>query len=92
MTKNGLGISAEEMVEQLSLRNRAYNLLYAFGESPLTVQTLSPREAKRIVEMAQSAFRGDEGTFQSFIRKGMKPYQLRYVATGRIGREGIDNA
>jgi hypothetical protein len=72
------------IVDQLTRINRAYNLLYAFGESPFTVSPLTNVEVDNMVNMAQSAYKGEPGTFQELIRTTVKPALLRYVATGEI--------
>ena len=72
------------IVDQLTRINRAYNLLYAFGESPFTVSPLTNVEVDNLVNMAQSAYVGDPGTFQDILRDKVSEPLLRYVATGRM--------
>jgi len=78
------GMSESEIIDLLSRSNRAYNLLYALGESPVTVDTLTPVEVGRLIDKAQSAFAGMEGSFERLLRQKVSPTMLRYVATGKM--------
>ena len=78
-------ITAQELIDDLSLRNRAYHLLYAMGQKPETVKTLRPGEAQRLVTLATETYCGLGDTyFHRMIRDMVPVHQLRYVATGRI--------
>lgn len=78
-------MTGPQIIDELSLRNRAYNLLYALGESPATVRTLAPGEAERLITLATEAYVGLGDTyFHRLIAARVPVNQLRYVATGRI--------
>ena len=74
-----------ELIECLCLRNRAYNLLYALGETPATVRTLEPGEESFLVSCAKRVEAGKvESQLEQEIASKVPPAQLHYVATGRI--------
>ncbi len=78
-------MNVDDMVDLLMVKNRAYNLLYALGEEPSTVKTLTSEEAYRLVNLAREVSAGDRGTyFHRFLAKHVPAHQLRYVATGRM--------
>jgi hypothetical protein len=78
-------LTATHLIDDLCLRNRAYNLLYALGADSSTVRTLIPGEAAYLVLVAQSVEAGDRLTErQRQIAATVKPHHLRYVTTGRI--------
>lgn len=54
------------LIDDLSLRNRAYHLLYALGADPKTVRTLEPGEAESLVLLAQSVDAGSPDSLSGF--------------------------
>jgi hypothetical protein len=78
-------MNSQELIDDLCLRSRAYNLLYALGATPETVRTLEPGEASNLILTAYEVEQGDRSTEQHReIAANVKPYLLRYVTTGRI--------
>lgn len=78
-------MQAAEIMEELSLRNRAYNLLYAVGADPRLVSTLDFEETCRLITLAKEVYAGVGSTFfHRLILDRVPAHQLRYVATGRM--------
>jgi hypothetical protein len=74
-----------ELIDNLNLRNRAYNLLYSLGQDPGDVETLTDEEAQRLVKLADEVYRLEGDTFfHRLIRTRVPVHHLRYVATGKI--------
>lgn len=77
--------SVYEIVDRLSMANRAYQVLYALGDTPATVNSLSLDEAKMWIDIAQSVINGDRSTeIRKRLAATMSTAMLRYVATGRM--------
>ena len=79
-------LSTAELVNDLQLRNRAYNLLYMLGDAePTTARTFLPGEAARLILVAWEAQQGDRSTPLHQRIAQIDPRRLEYVVTGRIG-------
>lgn len=77
--------SVYEIVDRLTMANRAYQVLYALGDTPATVNAVSLDEAKMWIGVAQSVIDGDRSTeIRKTLAEKMSPAMLRYVATGRM--------
>jgi hypothetical protein len=86
-------ISAAALLDDLTLRNRCYQLLYLLGDDPSTVRTLLPGEAAMWVGIAREVEAGDRSTdvhrrvAEAVAGRGRSGQAiLRYVATGRMPR------
>jgi hypothetical protein len=78
-------ISAAALLDDLTLRNRAYQILYLLGDDPSTVRTLLPGEAAMWVGIAGDVLRGDRSTdIHCRLAAACKPAMLNYIATGRM--------
>jgi hypothetical protein len=84
-----------ELVDDLTLRNRAYQALYLLGDNPSTVRTLLPGEAAMWVGIAREVEAGDRSTdvhrrvAEAVAGRGRSGQaMLRYVATGRMQQAG----
>ncbi len=77
-------MSTHALVDDLTLRNRAYQALYALGETSLTVPTLRPGEALRWVVLAQEVLAGDRTTEQHNQLAKASQGLLNYIAWGRM--------
>lgn len=76
---------AADAIRDLSLRNRAYNLLYALGDyTPTDVPTFAPGEAARLIQIAREALAGDRSTELHRRLAALKPHRLRYAIEGTI--------
>lgn len=88
-------MSTADLLDDLTLRNRCYQLLYLLGDNPSTVRTLLPGEAAMWVGMAQEVEAGDRSTdvhrrvAEAVAGRGRSGQaMLRYVATGRMQQAG----
>jgi hypothetical protein len=81
-------MTAAELLDDMSCRNRAYNLLYALGKAtPDTVQTFSPGEAAKLIQAAKDVAAGNITTEQHrAIATLLSPSLLHYITTGGIGK------
>jgi hypothetical protein len=79
-------VTPQAIIENLSIKNRAYNLLYALGQSPESVRTLDIDETYRLINLAKEVHEGQRDTyFHRLIAERVPAHQLRYMATGRVG-------
>ena len=77
--------NAAAVVADLTYRNRAYQLLYALGAEPATVETLKPGAAERWCQIAREVLEGMRTTqLHRRIAFAVPVATLRYAATGRI--------
>jgi hypothetical protein len=77
--------TASAVVADLTYRNRAYQLLYALGAEPATVETLEPGAAEQWCQIAREVLNGLRTTqLHRRIAFAVPVATLRYVATGRI--------
>ncbi len=78
-------ISTIDLLDDLALRNRAYNLLYALGDYTWSnVPTLKPGQAAHLILTAYEAQHGDRSTELHRRIAQLPAHQLAYVVTGRI--------
>jgi hypothetical protein len=79
MTKN-------DLIYVLSVRNRAYQLLYSWkGENPFTVRTISDEEAEQLVQLAHEVAMGVRRTQEHReIAEKVSPSMLSYVSIGKF--------
>lgn len=78
-------LTTAEMLNDLKLRNRAYNLLYMLGDAePATVRTFLPGEAARLILTAWEAQQGERSTPLHQRIAQLDPRRLEYVVSGRI--------
>lgn len=70
-----------EIVDSLTLRNRAYQVLYALGEDSATVRTLTDGEAACIVGLVAAM----DGTtyLELMLARRMSPRMIAYVRGDR---------
>jgi hypothetical protein len=82
-------VTGVEMVDELSLRNRAYQVLYALGDTPGNVRTLTTGEAACLVGLVQDMLEadGEWNDLQVAIGSAMSMSMLTYVATGSMGAQ-----
>lgn len=79
-------ITDSTLIDDLALRNRAYQVLYALGFTPSTAATLEPGAAAFWVRIAQEVVDGKMETgIHHQIKEKCKPAMLRYITTGKIG-------
>jgi hypothetical protein len=78
-------LSTADLLNDLALRNRAYNLLYSLGDyTSSNVPTLAPGEAARLILAAHEAQHGDRSTVLHRRIAQLPAHQLHYAVTGRI--------
>ena len=78
-------MTATQMINDLGLSNRAYQVLYALGDTSSTVRTLEPGEAACIVGIVQDIYYGHPVTPLDFLLVGcMSTRMIEYVAEGGI--------
>ena len=82
-------VVADAMIDSLSLRNRAYQVLYALGESSSTVRTLTAGEAACLVGIVQDIGFADRKLTESehAVLSGMSASMVLYVATGSLAAQ-----
>jgi hypothetical protein len=69
--------SLVKIVDSLTLRNQAYQVLYALGDDPSTVRTLSDGEAACIVGLVRDM---DGSTYlEQMLARRMSPRMIEYV-------------
>ena|ERR1017187_3328252 len=77
------------LIDDLSLRNRAYQVLYALGDTSSTVRTLTSGEAQCLVGIVQDLplqlTTGIPTDLDLFLYQHMSSGMIAYVAGGRIG-------
>ena len=73
-------------LDSLSLRSRAYQVLYALGETSSTVRTLTDGEAACLVGIVHDMLHEDSewNDLQVAIGSAMSPRMLEYVASGSM--------
>jgi hypothetical protein len=84
MTIEELDVKLPTMLDSLSLRNRAYQVLYVLGDTPGDVRTLTDGEAACLVGIVQDMLETDEewSGLQVVIGSAMSMRMLEYVASG----------
>lgn len=73
-----------DMIDGLKFLNRAYQALYALGETPSTVETLSLDEARMWIQVVQDVVDGDRSTYARRKLAELNPVMLRYITTGKM--------
>jgi hypothetical protein len=76
----------DAMIDSLSLRSRAYQVLYALGADPSTVRTLTTGEASCLVGIVQDIgfAQRPPTTLEQVLVDGMSVAMMWYVATGEM--------
>jgi hypothetical protein len=69
------GVSPQTLIEDLCLVNRAYQVLYALGETSSTVRTLEPGESRCLV-----------GIVQDLLDESKEWTELDSILFGRMSR------
>lgn len=75
-----------DIVDELTTRSRAYQVLYYLGSTPETVRTLRRGEAQIWIDLAQEVLDGkrDSAAHMQLAEK-CGPAMLRYICTGVMG-------
>lgn len=68
-----------DALENLCRRSRAYQVLYAMGDSPATVPTLEESEIEPLIELARQVQRGERRTVLQRKLANASPALLEYV-------------
>jgi hypothetical protein len=77
-------MTPKQIIDSLSLSNRAYQVLYALGDTSATVRTLAPGEARCLVGIVQDIVeRGYCSTLDMLLGTRMSKGMLLYVAEGK---------
>ena len=78
-------MTTAELLNDLTLRCRGCNLLYALGDyTSSNVPTFAPGEAGKLVLAAHEAMHGDRSTPLHRRIAELAPGVVEYAATGRI--------
>lgn len=72
------------VIDNLSRRSRAYNALYALGETPETVKTLTRAEVEELIQLAHETAMGVTSTERHRTLAKASPALLRYIAIGSL--------
>jgi len=75
---------ATDPVDELTLRNRAYQVLYALGEDSSTVRTLTTGEAACLVAIVQQLTSAPQTELDRVLVSKMSPRMIDYIAGGGI--------
>ncbi len=78
-------MTATQILSDLQLVNRAYQVLYALGDEAHTVRTLEPEEAQCLVGIVQDIQGGHAQTgLDITLLARMSPGMIAYVAKGEL--------
>lgn len=81
-------IDAEAVHDVLTLRNRAYQVLYALGFKPSIAASLRSEDAPFWIALAQEVLNGRRDTgIHVKIAEKCNPVMLRYITTGKMSRD-----
>lgn len=79
----------DAMIDSLSLRSRAYQVLYALGADPSTVRTLTTGEASCLVGIVQGMEKDgySHSRLDTYLFTHMSASMRQYVATGSLAAQ-----
>lgn len=76
---------SHQIIDDLTLRNRAYQVLYALGFQPSDVGTLEGSQVSAWIEIARQVRDGEMKTpYHERIRAKCNDVMLRYIVEGRM--------
>jgi hypothetical protein len=82
-TQTNQPLTVRDALAHLSFVNRAYQVLYALGDSSATVRTLEPSEAFALVALVADVRDGQRLTaLDDLLAAKLSPRMISYVASG----------